>query len=102
MSGGEILLIIVVALMLFGADKIPDIARTIGKGYAQLRNATNEIKNEINNSAKESTILKDIDNEVANAKNEIQKTIQPLQIENPIDELTEDIEDLTGPIKRIK
>ena len=30
--------------MLFGSDKIPDIARALGKGMAQLKNATNEIK----------------------------------------------------------
>ena len=41
-GGGELVFIIFIALMLFGADKIPDIARTMGKAMAQLKNATNE------------------------------------------------------------
>lgn len=50
-GGGEMIFIIFIALMLFGTDKIPEFARTFGKGMAQLRNATNEIKNEIQKSA---------------------------------------------------
>ncbi len=46
-GGGELIFIIFIALMLFGSDKIPDIARTMGKAMAQLKNATNEIKSEI-------------------------------------------------------
>lgn len=46
-GGGEIVFIILVILMLFGSDKIPEIARTLGKIMAQLKNATNDIKSEI-------------------------------------------------------
>jgi sec-independent protein translocase protein TatA len=49
-GGGEILLILMIALMLFGSDKVPEIARTIGKLMAQLKNATNDIKHEIQKS----------------------------------------------------
>ena len=34
MSGQEIFVIIIVALLLFGAEKLPDIAKTSGKGNA--------------------------------------------------------------------
>lgn len=50
-GGGEMIFIIFIALMLFGSDKIPTIARAMGKGMAQLKNATNEIKSEITKSA---------------------------------------------------
>jgi sec-independent protein translocase protein TatA len=50
-GGGELILIIFIALMLFGSDKIPEIARAMGKGMAQLKNATNEIKSEIQKGA---------------------------------------------------
>jgi sec-independent protein translocase protein TatA len=50
-GGGELLFIIFIALMLFGSDKIPEIARTLGKVMAQLKNATNEIKSEIQKGA---------------------------------------------------
>lgn len=46
-STGEILLILVVVLMLFGAKSIPDIARTLGKGIREVKNATSEIQKEI-------------------------------------------------------
>ena len=46
-GGGEFIFIMIVILMFFGSDKIPEIARTLGKGIAQLKNATNEIKSDI-------------------------------------------------------
>ncbi len=46
-SGGEILVILVVVYLVFGPKKIPELARMLGKGINQLRQATNEIKNEI-------------------------------------------------------
>ena len=46
-GGGELIFIIFIALMLFGSEKIPDVARTMGKAMAQLKSATNDIKSEI-------------------------------------------------------
>ena len=43
-SGAEIIFIFFVVLLIFGADKIPSIARTLAKGVNQVRNATKEIK----------------------------------------------------------
>lgn len=48
MSGSEILLILLAILVLFGADKIPGIARSLGKGYREIKKATDEIKEEFN------------------------------------------------------
>lgn len=50
-GGGELIFILFIVLMLFGADKVPEIARTMGKAMAQLKNATNDIKNEIQKGA---------------------------------------------------
>ena len=90
-GGGEIFFIILVALMLFGSDKIPDIARTLGKGMAQLKNATNDIKNEIQKSA-EANGLNDL-----NPMNQLDMTSD---ITKEIDKAKQEIEDMTGPIKR--
>lgn len=46
-GGGELVFIMFIVLMLFGSDKVPEIARTMGKAMAQLKNATNDIKSEI-------------------------------------------------------
>lgn len=58
-SGQEILIILALALIFFGAKSIPDIARVLGKGMNEFRKATNEIKREFNEST--SDIKKDID-----------------------------------------
>lgn len=47
LGGGEILLILVAAIMMFGSKRIPEIARGLGKGIREVRNATNDIKREI-------------------------------------------------------
>ena len=47
-SGPEILLVLLVIVMFFGTDRIPDIARGLGKGIRQIKDATNDIKREIN------------------------------------------------------
>ena len=62
-SGGEILVILVVVYLVFGPKKIPELARMLGKGINEMRRATNEIKDEINreiNKAKKDINL-DID-----------------------------------------
>ncbi|MBU2525855.1 MAG: twin-arginine translocase TatA/TatE family subunit [Flavobacteriaceae bacterium] len=71
-SGPEIMLIVFVVLMVFGADKIPEIARGLGKGMAQIKNATNDIKSEIQKSADKNEITKDIVKEIGEAKKEIE------------------------------
>ena len=50
-SGGELIFIMFIVLMLFGSDKVPEIARTLGKTMAQIKNATNDIKTEIQKGA---------------------------------------------------
>jgi len=46
-SGGEIFFIMFIVVMVFGADKIPGIAKGLGKGMRQLKDATEDIKQEI-------------------------------------------------------
>jgi len=43
-SGAEIAFIMFILVMVFGADKIPDIAKGLGKGMKSIRNASNDIK----------------------------------------------------------
>lgn len=93
-GGGEIFFIIIVVLMLFGSDKIPEIARGLGKGMQQLKNASNEIKSEIHKSADLDGIKRSFE-DVGN--DNITKNIT-----GEIDKVKEDIEDMSGPIKRIR
>ncbi len=43
----EIILILVVVLLLFGAKRIPEIARGLGKGIREFKDATHDIKQEL-------------------------------------------------------
>jgi sec-independent protein translocase protein TatB len=43
----ELLIILVVALIVVGPRKLPDLARSLGKGMQEFRKATDEIKNEL-------------------------------------------------------
>ena len=83
-GGPDIFIIVLIVVMVFGADKIPEIARGLGKGMRQVKDATNDIKKEINDSAKEQGIdtdlAKGIKKEISNAK--------------------ESLDEMTGPIKR--
>ena len=83
-SGVEIAFILVFVLLIFGADKIPEIARGLGKGIRQVKEATNDIKKEINDSAKDQGLD-------AGLTNDIKKEIK---------EAKEGLDKITGPIKR--
>ena len=50
-SGGEIFVIFLFILIFFGADKIPGIARTMGRTIRQVKDATSDIQRDIQNSA---------------------------------------------------
>jgi TatA/E family protein of Tat protein translocase len=46
---GEMVLILFAALMLFGGEKLPGMARTLGKGIRDFKDASEDVKREINN-----------------------------------------------------
>ena len=69
---------------MFGADKIPSIAKTLAKGVTQVRNATNEIKSEIQKSV-------DSNDPVGGVGKDIKKQV---------DKVKDDFDELTDSIKR--
>jgi sec-independent protein translocase protein TatA len=48
----EIVLILFVVMLLFGANKIPELAKGLGKGMREFKDATNGIQREIQDSAR--------------------------------------------------
>lgn len=101
-GGGELIFIIFIALMLFGSEKIPDVARTMGKAMAQFKNASNEIKNEIQKGVDEHGISTSVKEMTSTFTDEVEKVKSGLDtnILPEATKITEDLEDLTGPIKR--
>ena len=53
LGSGELLLILLVILVLFGAKRIPELARGLGKGIREFKNATKELKEELEEQPKE-------------------------------------------------
>ncbi len=49
-GGSEIFIILLVALLLFGSKKIPELAKGLGKGMREFKKATDDIKREINDN----------------------------------------------------
>ncbi|WP_396174522.1 twin-arginine translocase TatA/TatE family subunit [Flavobacterium sp.] len=109
-GGSEFIFIIFVILMLFGSDKIPEIARTLGKTMRQLKHATNDIKNEIQKSAEANgidanSLTGGISGEIQKVKQDFTQMVQPkldtdLGVNSEIEKVKEDIEQISGPIKR--
>ncbi|MCB0395847.1 MAG: twin-arginine translocase TatA/TatE family subunit [Flavobacteriales bacterium] len=50
LGGGEIVVIMLVILLFFGAKRIPELARGLGKGMREFKNAANDIQREIQQS----------------------------------------------------
>jgi len=98
-SGGEIFFIMFIVVMVFGADKIPGIAKGLGKGMRQLKDATEDIKQEIQKSADKqgidtsfvTDIKKDIDEVKGNLTSGLSKEIN---------EVKDGVEKFSGSIKR--
>jgi len=74
-SGGEIFFIMFIVVMVFGADKIPGIAKGLGKGMRQLKDATEDIKQEIQKSAEkqgiDTSFVEDIKKDIDDVKDNI-------------------------------
>jgi len=58
-SGPEIIIVLLVVVMLFGAKKIPELAQGLGKGMKEFKKATEDIKKEIKDETEIIDNLKD-------------------------------------------
>jgi sec-independent protein translocase protein TatA len=52
LGAGEIILILLVILLLFGAKKIPELARGIGKGMSEFKKGLRDVEDEIKSAEK--------------------------------------------------
>ncbi|MCX8091520.1 MAG: twin-arginine translocase TatA/TatE family subunit [Verrucomicrobiae bacterium] len=53
LGGWEIVLILAVVLILFGAKKLPELARGLGQGIREFKKATREVTEEIQSAVEE-------------------------------------------------
>jgi len=91
----ELTVIMLIAIVVFGPKRIPEIARGLGEGLRAMKKATDDIKREILNPVEDINPVKDIKDSIEKAKDDISK---------PVTDVTKDIEesidDAVGPIKR--
>jgi sec-independent protein translocase protein TatB len=69
----EMLFIFVLALIIFGPKKLPEIGRQIGKGLAEFKRASNEFQAQIQDEVRKLELEADL-----------KKTISPLSLENTV------------------
>jgi sec-independent protein translocase protein TatA len=53
LGGQELILILLIILLLFGANKLPELAKGLGKGMKEFKKAQSEIEEEFNKAAEE-------------------------------------------------
>lgn len=82
LSIGEMALIAIAIVVLFGPDKLPQIARDLGAGVRKMRGAVEDIKTEI---------MKETDNPVSEIKREIEKVKDAAKDFNPMKSIEENI-----------
>lgn len=102
---GEIIIIVFFILVFFGSKEIPNLARTIAKIINQVKHASNELKQEISstidaNDFKQKIGVDVIKKEIDDAKSTFTGSLNNAQKE--VTETVEDIENMSGPIKRQK
>ncbi len=82
----ELIVIFIVALLVFGPKRLPELGRTIGKGIAELKRAMHNVKEQIDSEIDTSAI---------------RRPIEDIRLENLIEEKTEgtkepDLKEKTG------
>jgi len=71
----ELIIIMVIALIVIGPKKLPDLARALGKGMAEFRKATHEIKESLN-----------LDEEIQEVKNDLVDSVSGFEESLDIEE----------------
>ena len=93
----ELLLIMAIALIVVGPSKLPDLARALGRGYAEFKRATNELKE----TFEQDETVREIKNEFQSAQHQIRTDLAIGQSKESRKESGEDA-DGAGPSTKIE
>ena len=102
----ELIIIMVIALIVIGPSKLPDLARALGKGLSEFKKATSEIKESLNiedelRDAKEDLIDSvsgldqplDLDTRQYDKENGLEYKDDEIESENEVDAQTDSLQD---------
>ncbi len=82
LGGSEIIIVFLAVLLLFGADKIPDFARMLGKGLREFQKATDEIKRELKDETDE--FKRDLEESKKDIESHVKEIKQTMKDEDSI------------------
>jgi sec-independent protein translocase protein TatA len=78
-STGEVVFLLFAVLMLFGTDKLPEVARMAAKTIKMVRTASNDLKAEITKAADQDPTLKDAKDSIKEIQDSIEDTVGRLK-----------------------
>ena len=93
----EVVIIMVVAVVIFGPDKIPEIARGLGTAVRKLKEASEDIKQEIMNPVQDVDPTKEIQNTIKelNPMNEVKDSFAKI---NPMEDFQKSFDEIRNPV----
>jgi sec-independent protein translocase protein TatA len=83
-GGGEMMLILLVVLLLFGGDKMPQMAKSLGKTIREFKRAANEVEREIKRAIDEVPDVPDIGTTIREAAEESRRKHAPRIAPKPV------------------
>jgi sec-independent protein translocase protein TatA len=83
-GGGEMMLILLVVLLLFGGDKMPQMAKSLGKTIREFKRAANEVEREIKRAIDEVPDVPDIRTTIREAAEQSRKQHAPRISPKPV------------------
>ncbi len=94
LGNSEILVILIFALLLFGPQKLPELARSLGKAVAEYRRAAREIEEEVNRELSQA-----VEKEITQAQEEMD-LLREIALNMNIDPTGKSREELLREIKK--
>ncbi|NTU50840.1 MAG: twin-arginine translocase subunit TatB [Candidatus Aminicenantes bacterium] len=90
----ELILIFVVALLVFGPKKLPEIGRSVGKALREFKRTSDEIKGRIEEEI-EASELKDIRKDIRSGVDDLRASVDQVaaEVKRVPEEITKDIKD---------
>jgi sec-independent protein translocase protein TatA len=89
LGGGEVFIVVLFILLFFGSDKIPEIARGLGKGMREINDAKNQIQAEISKGTE--GLQEEIKKHTAEIQSEINKAGENMK--RQIEEAAKSVDD---------
>jgi sec-independent protein translocase protein TatA len=89
LGGGELMLVFLAFLLLFGSSKIPELAKGLGKGLRELKKATDDIKRELSENTG------GITQEITDTASDIRRNISEITTN-----ITQDVKSQTDEVKK--